>query len=313
MPLHPQALAFLEMESNSNVPDITTHLSEVRALSHGDSQLAGPIDPTVRIEHRYLTSPTADLPVNIYTPSGAGPFNCLVYFHGGGWVAFDINRYSAQLSALAAKTHSVVVAVNYQKAPEHKFPIPFDDCFSALEWTLEHVSELEIDPLRIGIGGDSAGGNLASAVALKCRDQGKMELAYQLLIYPANSPEFVSSPDVPCAEGYGSTQKGIKWAWEQYLNGDADARNPYAIPHCAEDFGKLPPAIMITAEFDVLRADGLEYLRKLESAGVQVIHKDFQGMIHGFFNYGQYIDDAILARDYLSEKILVLLSQRERN
>jgi acetyl esterase len=312
MPLHPQAQAFLEMEANAALPDITTHLAEVRALSHGDSHLAGPIDPSVRIEHRYLTSPTADLPVNIYTPSGTGPFNCLVYFHGGGWVAYDVNRYSAQLSSLAAKTHSVVVAINYQKAPEHKFPIPFDDCFSTLEWTLEHVNELGIDPSRIGVGGDSAGGNLASAVAIKSRDQG-IELAYQLLIYPANSPEFVSSPDVPCAQGYGSTQKGIKWAWEQYLNKDADLLNPYAVPHCADDFSQLAPAIVITAEFDVLRDDGLEYLRKLKSAGVQVIHKDFQGMIHGFFNYGQYIDDAIHARDYLSEKILDLLSQREGN
>jgi acetyl esterase len=251
------------------------------------------------------------LPINIYIPEGDGPFNGLVYFHGGGWVAYDINRYSPQLSAIAASTNSVVIAVNYQKAPEHKFPIPFDDCYSALEWTFANSAELFIDIKKIGIGGDSAGGNLASGVAIKARDQGKLGVAYQLLIYPANSPSYVATPDVPNATGFGSTQAGIKWAWEQYLSSDSDLTNPYAVPHSAEDLSNLPPTILITAEFDVLREDGKEYARKLENSGNQVIYKDFPGMIHGFFNYQKYIDDALLIREYIAENISKVLSTKK--
>ena len=311
MPLHPQAQAFLIMQEKLTLPDITTDLMKYREASHLESDLAGAITPNVRIEHRYLASPTADLPVNIYIPEGDGPFNGLVYFHGGGWVAYDINRYSPQLSAIAASTNSVVIAVNYQKAPEHKFPIPFDDCYSALEWTFANSDEFSIDIEKIGIGGDSAGGNLASGVAIKARDQGKLRVAYQLLIYPANSPSYVATPDVPNATGFGSTQAGIKWAWEQYLSSDSDLTNPYAVPHSAEDLSNLPTTILITAEFDVLREDGKEYARKLENSGNQVIYKDFPGMIHGFFNYQKYIDDALLVREYIAENISKVLSTKK--
>jgi acetyl esterase len=311
MPLHPQAQAFLKMQEQLSLPDITTDLMKYREASHNESDLAGSNAANVRIEHRYLASPTADLPVNIYIPEGDGPFNGLVYFHGGGWVAYDINRYSPQLSAIAASTNSVVIAVNYQKAPEHKFPIPFDDCYSALEWTFANSAEFSIDIEKIGIGGDSAGGNLASGVAIKARDQGKLRVAYQLLIYPANSPSYVATPDVPNATGFGSTQAGIKWAWEQYLSSDSDLTNPYAVPHSAEDLSSLPPTILITAEFDVLREDGKEYARKLENSGNQVIYKDFPGMIHGFFNYQKYIDDALLVREYIAENISKVLSMKK--
>ena len=311
MPLHPQAQAFLKMQEKLSLPDITTDLMKYREASHRESDLAGSNAANVRIEHRYLASPTADLPVNIYIPEGDGPFNGLVYFHGGGWVAYDINRYSPQLSAIAASTNSVVIAVNYQKAPEHKFPIPFDDCYSALEWTFANSAEFSIDIEKIGIGGDSAGGNLASGVAIKARDQGKLRVAYQLLIYPANSPSYVATPDVPNATGFGSTQVGIKWAWEQYLSSDSDLVNPYAVPHSAKDLSNLPPTILITAEFDVLKEDGKAYAEKLENSGNQIIYKDFPGMIHGFFNYQKYIDDALLIREYIAENISKVLSTKK--
>ena len=128
-----------------------------------------------------------------------------------------------------------------------------------------------------------------------------------MLIYPANSPSYVATPDVPNATGFGSTQAGIKWAWEQHLSSDSDLVNPYAVPHSTKDLSKLPLTILITAEFDVLREDGKEYARKLESAGNSVIYKDFPGMIHGFFNYLKYIDDAITLRKYISENILMIL------
>ena len=129
MPVHPQVQAFLDMGAAANVPDISQRTPfAARSDSHGEPDISGPIESGVRIEHLYFTSPTADLPLRIYTPEGSGPFRALVFFHGGGWVVNYIAKYDAQLASMAKKTNSVIVSVNYQKAPEHKFPIPFDDC-----------------------------------------------------------------------------------------------------------------------------------------------------------------------------------------
>jgi acetyl esterase len=308
--LHPKIKEFLDTlaAEGGKAAELSTP-SEVRAnaLSKWRPEFLGNVPKTGSIKQRYFTGPHADLPINIYTPVGEGPFPAIVYFHGGGWVAGTIEMTEVQHQLVGEACGAVVVSVNYQKAPEHKFPIPFDDCYSALEWTFNNSVELSIDIEKIGIGGDSAGGNLASGVAIKARDRGKFDVAYQLLIYPANSPSFVSTPDVPNATGFGSTQAGIKWAWEQYLDNDSNLVNPYAVPHSAKDLSDLPPTILITAEFDVLREDGKEYARKLELSGNSVSYKDFPGMIHGFFNYKKYIDDAMALREYIAENVLKIL------
>ncbi|MBC7463806.1 MAG: alpha/beta hydrolase [Actinobacteria bacterium] len=310
MPLNPQVQAFLDLGAKANLPDISEQGPFMaRSNSHAEPDISGPIESGARIDHKYFTSPTADLPVHIYTPEGEGPFNALVYFHGGGWVVNYVSKYDAQLVALAKKTNSVIVSVNYQKAPEHKFPIPFDDCYAGLEWTIANAAVLNIDVTKIGVGGDSAGGNLASAVALAARDRGKIPLAYQLLVYPCNSPDFVANSSVPNADGYGLTQRGMKWLWEQYLNGDSDNLNPYAVPHAAKSFAGLPPTVIITAEFDVLREDGMAYSQKLIDAGVEVVYRDMLGMIHGFFNYGKYVDEGIAVREYFASEINRILSK----
>jgi acetyl esterase len=210
---------------------------------------------------------------------------------------------------MAKKTNSVIVSVNYQKAPEHKFPIPFNDCYEGLEWTVANADRLGIDLARLGVGGDSAGGNLASAVALAARDRGDIALAYQWLVYPCNGPEFVDAPDVPNAVGYGLTQPRMKWLWEMYLNGDADRANPYAAPHSAQSLAGLPPTIMITAEYDVLRPDGIAYYEKLTAAGNKVVYKDCPGMIHGFFSLGRVMDDGITIQDWFAENILEIVGK----
>jgi acetyl esterase len=305
MPLHPQAKAFLDGIAALNPPDISEAGAFVaRSNSHGEPDISGPIDPTVRIDNRFFTSSTADTYIKVYTPAGSGPFNALVYFHGGGWVVNYVAKYDAQCAALATMTNSVVISINYQKAPEHKFPIPFNDCYEGLEWTVANADRLGIDITRLGVGGDSAGGNLASAVALAARDRGKIKIAYQWLVYPCNGPEFVDAPDVPNADGYGLTQRGMKWFWEMYLNGESDRSNPYAVPHAAQSFEGLPPTIMITAEYDVLKADGVAYYEKLKAAGNNVVYKDCPGMIHGFFNLGKFIDEGITIRDWFAENIL---------
>jgi len=306
MALHPEAAAFLERGKAAGLPDISEQgQSMARGYSHGEPDLGGELDPSVDIAIEFFTSSSADIAVAIYTPPGtpgekrAG----LVYFHGGGWVINYISKYHAQMSSMAKKTNSIIVSVNYQKAPEHKFPIPFNDCYEGLQWTVANAERLGIDLTRLGVGGDSAGGNLASAVALAARDRGEIKLAYQWLVYPCNGPEFVDTPDVPNADGFGLTQRGMKWLWDMYLNGPKDRSNPYAVPHAALSLSDLPPTVMITAEYDVLREDGIAYYEKLKAAGNQVAYQDSPGMIHGFFNYGKYISDGIAIRDWFATEI----------
>jgi acetyl esterase len=296
----------------ANLGDISEQGARLaRSYSHAQPDIAGQLDTSVVITHEFFTSLTADILVSIYTPptSIEGKRAGLVYFHGGGWVINYIGKYHTQLAAMAKKTNSIIVSVNYQKAPEHKFPIPFDDCYAGLEWTVANAERLGINLDKLGVGGDSAGGNLASAVALAARDRGKIKLAYQWLIYPCNGPEFVDSPNVPNAEGYGLTQRGMKWLWEMYLNGEEDRSNPYAVPHAAKSLVGLPPTIIITAEFDVLKADGLAYAEKLKTAGNDVVYKDCPGMIHGFFNLGKFIDEGITIRDWFSEQIIKIVGR----
>jgi acetyl esterase len=312
MALDPQTSAFLELAKAANLPDISVQGPQVaRGYSHAQPDLGGEIDPSVDISIEFFTSSTADIAVAIYTPPATTTAKRpgIVYFHGGGWVINYIAKYHAQLAAMAKKTNSVIVSVNYQKAPEHKFPIPFNDCYEGLEWTVANADRLGIDLDRLGVGGDSAGGNLASAVAIAARDRGQIKLAFQWLIYPCNGPEFVDSPDVPNGDGYGLTQRGMKWLWEMYLNTDSDRANPYAVPHAAQSLAGLPPTIMITAEYDVLRADGIAYYEKLKAAGNNVVYKDCPGMIHGFFNLGKYIDEGIAIRDWFAENILQVVAK----
>jgi acetyl esterase len=300
--LHPQCAAFLKL--GEGLPDISEGSAyEARATGHTERDLSGPMDPSVQVDHIYITSPTADLPVSIYRPPGEGPFNGMVHFHGGGWVVNYISKYDAQLMDMAKRTNSIIVSVNYQKAPEHKFPIPHDDCYAAWEWTVEHAQQLGINPLKIGIGGDSAGGNLASGVALRIRDLGKDHLAYQWLVYPCNGVDFDTNSYLTNANNYGLTRSAMIWLWDQYLRDDADKTNPYAVPLSSTDLSGLAPAILLTVGFDVLHDDGEMYKDMLIAAGVPVAYKNLPDMIHGFFNYGKYIDEGIAIREYFADEI----------
>lgn len=309
MALHPQAADFLERANALNLPEAWEIGTAGRYNGHEEVDLAGPIEDGVTITHRFITTPTADVPVRIYTPQGQQPFAALVYFHGGGWVFGHIDRYDAQLVSLAKRTNSVAISVNYQKSPEHKFPIPHDDCYAALEWVFENAHSLHVDPRKVGVAGDSAGGNLASGVALRLRDEGKYSLAYQLLIYPANGLDFQAKSYQENATGYGLSSKSMIWFWEQYLN-EQDKSNPYAVPHSSRNLSNLPPTILITAEYDVLHDDGALYAQRLEQAGNQVSYRDYPGHIHGFFSHGKYVDEGINVRDYFAQEINRYLALR---
>lgn len=304
--LDPQCESFLA--PGANAPElIDLPISVGRSGSYAGISLSGEIDPAVKIHTQFIPGVTADLAIRIYTPPTSGPHSGMLYIHGGGWAYFSIDFYDAQLSALSKLTDSVIVSINYQKAPEHKFPIPHDDCYSGLKWMYENSDLLSINKKRIGIGGDSAGANLAAGVVLRARDEKVCPLAYQLLIYPALGVDFYTDSYIKNGTGFGLTKRTMSWLWSLYLDRPEDWQNPYAVPLSSVDLQNLPPTIIVTAEYDVLRDDGIVYADRLSKNGVFVVHKSYSGMIHGFFNYGTQIDEGIRLQDWISSSINNLL------
>jgi acetyl esterase len=293
MALDPQAEALLnEMKNAGALPIESMTVSEGRLDGLNFLGLQGVPEPVARIEHRFVPGPTADLPVRVYYPEGDGPFGALVQFHGSGWVICNLDINDVPARALANRSGCVVVAVNYQKAPEHKFPIPLDDCYATACWVAEHAAELNIDPARIGVAGDSSGGNLAAAVCLRARDEGGPALAFQLLIYPPTSHELDTPSYLSFGEGFGLQRESMRWFWNHYLADPADGKNPLASPLLAEDLSGLPPALIVTAGFDPLRDDGERYADRLRAAGVPVTLSRYEGMIHAFYLMDGVFDEA---------------------
>jgi len=304
MTLAPEIKAFLEASAAAGLPQVWEAPVEVlRRNTQGRVALAGKIEPLAAIENRFIPGPTCDLPIRIYRPA-TNSQRTIVYFHGGGWVLNFLDIYDASLSRLANQSNATIVSVNYQKAPEHPYPTPFDDCYSTLKWVISHKNELAL-PSEIGVAGDSAGANLAAAVALKARDH-QIELSFQFLIYPCLDRNFSTDSYRANATGYGLSTQAMQWFWEQYLQGNAHDDDPYAAPQRAQSFAGLAPAIIITAQYDPLLSDGENYLAALKDAGVSVSYRKFDGMIHGFFTNLAVTPTASTAIDWSAQEIIKL-------
>ncbi len=285
MELAPELRKFLDAGAALGLPEAwEATLEVIRANRYRFLQISGSARDIYSITNRFIPGPTGDLPIRIYRPSAEKNLPAMVYFHGGGWVLNFVDIYDSTLSAFAEEIGCVVIAVNYQKAPEHPFPTPMDDCYATLQWVEENANDLGIDSKRIGIGGDSAGANLSSGVALRARDENGPSIVYQLLIYPCNGLDFDTPSYQEFATGYGLSRQGMQWFWGKYLSTEKDKTNPYAVPMVSKNFKGLPPAIVITAGFDPLKDDGIKYDALLKAAGVPTIYKDYPTMIHGFFN-----------------------------
>jgi acetyl esterase len=283
MSLAPEIEAFLKRLDALNLPQVwQAPVDEIRRNTQGRTITSGPVENILETSNRFIPGPTADLPIRIYRPTVATNAPAIVYFHGGGWVLNFLDIYDASLARLANQSGATIIAVNYQKAPEHPFPIPFDDCYATLLWVMENATNLGIDENRIGVAGDSAGANLASGVAIKARDN-EIALAFQLLIYPCNDRNFETESYIKNATGYGLSTQSMQWFWDQYLQGSQHDTNPYAVPMRAGSFSGVAPAIIITAQYDPLISDGENYAALLERDGISVIYKEYAGMIHGFF------------------------------
>ncbi|MCF8470159.1 MAG: alpha/beta hydrolase [Parvibaculum sp.] len=245
-----------------------------------------------KVEDRAIPGPAGDIPVRIYTPVAAGgTCPALVYFHGGGWVIGDLDTHDALCRTLANEAGCKVIAVDYRLAPEHPFPAAFDDAYAAVKWVEANSSEIGIDPNRIAVAGDSAGGNLAASVCHKAKADKGLEIAFQLLIYPVTDVPGGTQSYKDFAEGYFLEAEGMDWFWNHYVSsGSGDPADPFAAPLRAPSLAGLPPAYVVTAGFDVLRDEGKAYAEALKKAGVEVEYVNYEGMIHGFFNLQGVLD-----------------------
>jgi acetyl esterase len=254
------------------------------------------VEPVASVDDRTIPGPDGEIPVRIYKPSADDTVRPgVVYFHGGGWVICDLDSHDGACRHLANAVDAVVVSVDYRLAPEHRFPAPAEDSYAAAQWVADNASDLGIDPDRLAVAGDSAGGNLAAAVALMARDRSGPPLAFQLLVYPvidstAKANDYPSKTDN--AEGYFLSTSQMDWYRDQYLGEASDGDDPYCSPIRADSLAGLPPAVVITAECDPLRDEGEEYARALEAADVPVTMHRAPGMFHGFFNMDAFLDGA---------------------
>ena len=307
MALRPEIQALIQARAAAGFPSpADVPIAEYRRWAQANPDINGVMEEIDQVRDLFIVGPTSYLPLRIFRPHNSGNSevkkSALIYFHGGGWAASTVDHYNQALSCLANALDSVVIAVTYQKAPEHPFPIPFNDCYATLEWVVENHEALAIDLKRIGVGGDSAGGNLAAAVALKARDTKLCTLAYQLLIYPCTEP-IQDSPSVERnGVGFGLTKAGMKWFEDAYIQ-DENQKNPYLWPAYASDHSNLPPAIIMTAYYDVLQDMGVRYATLLQNAGVKVVHKDFVEANHGCFIYGGISDYSRSIQLDLAEEI----------
>ena len=310
MPVTPEVQTILDfIAAAEGPPREEIDLAELRqgyeALSMMESrpEMHAVSDHTVPV-------PGADVPVRVYVPTDAsGPRPVLVYFHGGGWVIGDVDTHDGTVRAVAEGSGVTVVSVGYRRAPEDPFPAAIDDCLAAVRWVVDNAAELGVDPARLAVGGDSAGGNLAAVTALELAAAGGPDVRFQLLIYPVTDGTMAHASIDENAEGYFLTKATMTWFWQQYV-GDGDWTDPRVSPNHASDeaLAAAPPALVITAEFDPLRDEGEAYAARLAAAGVDVTATRYDGMIHGFFSMRDMVPEGKAAVDQACEALRTALA-----
>jgi acetyl esterase len=292
MPVDPQIQTLLD--KGTGVPATHTLTVEAARTQYDAriSLMALPA-PVGDVTERTVEGPGGSMILRVYTPRSPGSYPLLVFFHGSGFVLCSLNTHDGMCRNLCAGADCLVVSVDYRLAPEHKFPAAIDDCVFATRWVADHATELNGDAARLVITGDSAGGNIAAATALRLRDEGGPPLCGQLLLYPVTDYHTPGTPSYEAnAEGYGLTRDTMKWFWDHYLTDPSEASNPYAAPLRARDLSGLPPALVITAEYDPLRDEGERYAERLRDAGVGTALLRYDGMNHGFLFWVGLVDKA---------------------
>jgi acetyl esterase len=289
--LDPQARALIDLMIEKGVPPTHTMTpAQARAFYRDRRGFTQP-DPPAMAEVRDLRA--GSVPLRLYRPHASEQaLPVLLYLHGGGWTIGDLDTHDVLCRQFAREAGCAVVAVDYRMGPEHRFPSAVDDCVEAFRWLLTQASDLHLDPHRTAVGGDSAGGNLAAALCLVQRDAGQPLPGFQLLIYPATDMRAVAPSHTTNGQGYMLTRDSIAWYRGNYLADTAQWTDWRASPLLAASHAGLPPALVLTAGYDPLRDEGLQYANALSSAGVPTQYVCFERQIHGFITMSRVIEEA---------------------
>ena len=293
MALDPQAAAYLERLKAASPP--APYLLSVDAAREAVVPVPPPESVRVDIEDTQFAADDRNIAIRIYRSNGsaAGSNRPLVMFlHGGGWVLGDLNSHDGLCRVLSRDADAVVVSVEYRLAPEFPYPAALDDAMHALRWIAANAGELGASADRLVVAGDSAGGNIAAAIALRVRDEGGPPIAFQLLMYPVTDRAFETRSYLDNATGYQLTRSAMIWFWRQYVQDEDPEFEPYTSVLRNPDLSGLPAAYVLTAEYDPLRDEGDAYAERLQSAGVPVIHRHCPGLIHGFLRRIDVFDRA---------------------
>jgi acetyl esterase len=295
--LHPQTRALLTLIEERGVPAVHTLAPpEARRVYRERRFFTQPAAPEVaEVRALHAPGPHGDIALRLYRPLGAVAgerLPALVYFHGGGWVIGDLDTHDTLCRELANGSRCAVVSVDYRLAPEHRFPAAADDALAATRWLHREAAALGLDGMRLAVGGDSAGGNLATVVAIAARDAGDLPLAFQLLIYPSTDMTREQPSHRTNGPGYLLTSDTIGYFQGHYLADPAQERDWRASPLRHPDLSRLPPAFVLTAGYDPLRDEGLAYAQRLSDTGVRCTEVCFERQIHGFALMGKVIDEA---------------------
>ncbi|MFP6624966.1 MAG: alpha/beta hydrolase [Myxococcota bacterium] len=297
MPLDPQIKPLVDaMAANPDAKAIHEQTpKEARDGYRALTSMFGPVPDVAAVEDRTLPGPACEIPIRVYRPEGSGPFGVLVFYHGGGWMIGDLDTHDRECRLLCNGAGCLVVSVDYRLAPEDPFPAAVEDAFTALQWIGRNAADLGGDPRRIAVGGDSAGGNLSAVMALLARDEGGPALCFQLLVYPAVDARASDNYRSRVVNGEGPflTNAAMENFTGNYLGSGADeaSREDFRMsPLLAQSHRGLPPALVVTAEFDPLRDEGEAYARALEAAKVPVSLSRYDGMPHVFFQLSPILD-----------------------
>jgi acetyl esterase len=312
MPIDPESQALLDEAKAAGLPPVyLLPVAQARARLTAAFATRGEPEHVFDVTNHVVPGPTASLGVRAYRPLPDATLPCLVFFHGGGWTVNNLETHDGLCRSLANRTNCVVLSVDYRLAPEHKFPAAIEDSYLAVQWAVNNAHRLAIDPERLAIGGDSSGGTQAAVVAQLARDRGGPGIAFQWMAYPPTDYYLPGTESYrQMASGYSMSRDWMIWFWNHYLESTADVSNPYVSPLRATSFAGLPPALIMTAEFDPLRDEGELYAQRLSGAGIAVTVRRYDGLMHGFLLQRHRIRGAAAAFNDLVESITEALSSR---
>ncbi len=314
----PKALEYMDRKNSIGIRDITElDPSEARVENNRATKLfLEKPEPVEKIENHLIREGFSEIPVRVYWPKITDSeddeeqdlYPIIVFFHSGGWVLGRVESYDELCSMLANRSESIVISVDYPLAPEHKFPEPLNGCYAATKWASENAGFLEGDEDTIVVAGESAGGNLAAAVSLMAKEKKDPQIAAEVLMYPVT--DLTSDLSKYSKDKFGPSKETMEWYGRHYVKNDSEYRNPLVSPSYG-DLRGLPETIIVTAEFDPLRDQDLEFVKRLEQAGVKTVHLDYPEMIHGFMHFPSFFPEGRLAIEKVASEVKKIYVENE--